>query len=200
MNRQQKRSPEGRKLLNIAGREIELQQGTQEEQQAAEEQLRLASENPQSSFATTMSVLAHTWFALDQVREAARMTYQRAVKLREQGRQMSTTTVVKQYEEAQLEIEIVESQVVELLRNIAQHPDEGVDSAIGLLGSAHTNIQSGIAVRLPHAVQVRLAIVSGVMAPDPAGKPAPDEFKANAPDDPRLFDNATLVPKADGNP
>ncbi|KKL81874.1 hypothetical protein LCGC14_1990410 [marine sediment metagenome] len=154
-----------RKLLNMAGREIQFP-GTPEEQLAAEEQLRLASENPQSSFATTMSILAHTWFTLDQAREAARMTYIRAVKLREKGREMSTTTVVKQYEEAQVEIEIVESQVVELLRDISAHPDEGVDSAIGLLGSSHTNIQSGIAVRLPHGVQVRLALESEIMAPE----------------------------------
>ncbi len=106
---------EKKRLLNIAGREIEIHQGTPEEQLAAEEQLRLASENPQSSFATTMSVLTHTWFALDQVREAARMTYQRAVRLRETGRQMSTTTVIKQFEEAQTEIKIVEEQIVELL-------------------------------------------------------------------------------------
>ena len=41
-----------------------------------------------------------------------------------------------------------------------------MDSAFGLLGSAHTNVQSGIAVRLPHAVQVRLALESGIMAPE----------------------------------
>ncbi len=166
MNREQRRSPQGRKLLSIAGSEIELNQGTTEEQLAAEEQLRLASENPQSSFATTMSVLTHTWFALDQVREAARTTYQRAMRLREAGRQMSTTTVIKQFEEAQAEIEIVEGQIGELLQSITSHPDEGVDSAFGLLGSAHTNVQSGIAVRLPHAVQVRLALASGIMAPE----------------------------------
>ena len=165
MNRADRRSPQGRKLLNMAGREIPFQ-GTPGDQEAAEEQLRLASLDPQSSFGTSMSVLAHTWFTLDQVREAARLTYVRAVKLRETGRQMSTTTVVKQYDEAQAEIEVVESQIVELLRTIAQHPDEGVDPAFGLLASAHTNIQSGIAVRLPHGVQVRLALEAGILAPE----------------------------------
>ncbi len=170
MNRADRRSPEGRKLLNMMGREIALQ-GTPEEQLEAEEQLRNASENPQSSYATTMSVLSHTWFALDQTREAARMTYQRAVRLRDKGRQMSTTQVVQQYNEAQAEIEIVEDQVVELLQAIKANPDEGVDAAFGLLGSAHQNIQSGIAVRLPHGVQVRLALASGIMAPENTGSP-----------------------------
>lgn len=186
MNRQQRRSPEGRKLLNMAGQEFQLQ-GTPEEQLAAEAQLAAAADNPQSSFATTISVLAHTWFTLDQAREAARMTYKRAIQLREKGRQMSTTTVVQQYEQAQAEIEIVEAQIVETLQAITASEDDGVDAAFGLLAAAHTNMQSGISVRIPQATQVRLALGAGILAQeevlDPSGTAPSDASTPGAPED-----------------
>lgn len=163
-----------RKLLSMNGREIALRQDP-EDLAAQEAQLAAAAENPQSSFATTMSVLAHTWYTLDQGREAARMTYMRAVKLREQGREMSTVNVVKQYNETQAEIEIVETQIVDLLRSITAQPDDGVEAAFGLLGSAHQNMQSGIGVRLPQALQVRLALEAGILEPSEAPQEAGDE-------------------------
>lgn len=136
-----------------------------------------------SSHATTMSVLAHGWFALDHQREASRMTYQRIVELRKGGRELKSDQIVQQYAEAKEEILVLETQIVELLSTVADEDDEG--TALTILAASHMNLMTGVAVRLPEAVRDRFAQEAGLVdAPegekDPEG--AGQEGEGKPPD------------------
>ena len=127
----------------------------------AEAELADGAVEHEASRATTLAVLAHSWYALDHQREASRTTYQRSIELRKGGRDIKTDSLVQQYAEAKVEIAVVESQIVSLLETLAD--EEGEELALALLDHAHTNMMTGIGVRFPKAAQLRFAHDAGLL-------------------------------------
>lgn len=138
---------------------------------AAEAELADGVVERESSHATTLAVLAHSWFALDHQREASRVMYERTVELRRSGREAQTDAIVQQYAEAKAEITLVESQIVRLLAMMAEEDGEVV--ALALLGSTHMNMLNGIGVRFPVGVRDRLAVEAGIKADPEASETEP---------------------------
>ncbi len=126
----------------------------------AEAELDEGSVSHESSKATTLSALAHSWFALDHQREASRMTYERIKELRKSGRDLKTDAIVQQYAEAKQEIIILETQIVDVLGTVAD--EDGDEAALALLGTTHMNMMNGLGVRFPVPIRVRFAMEAGL--------------------------------------
>ncbi len=141
----------------------------------AEAEMAAGAVAHQSSRGTTMSVLAHGWFALDHQREDARLMYQRTLELRQAGRDLKTDGVVEQYADAKMQIGIIEAQIVRALQDVAE--EEGPAMAEALLGTTHMNMMTGIGVKFPEGIREQLAIQAGIL--EPPGGDAPVESQDN---------------------
>ena len=143
----------------------------------AEAELDEGSVSHESSRATTMSALAHSWFALDHQREASRTTYERTKELIKSGRDAKTNTIVQQYAEAKQEIILLETQVVSLLGTVAD--EDGDEAALALMATTHMNMMNGLGVRFPVPIRTRFAMEAGLADAPSEEEKAADLLKAN---------------------
>lgn len=106
--------------------------------------------------ATTFGALLDDWHGAEATRESLRVQYARVVELKRRGRPLDPDKIVQQYAQAKQDIQMIEDQMVEFLKEI----EDGVTRQ--LLTGRHLIPNKGYIWEVPKALKSLLAKARGL--------------------------------------
>ena len=150
----------GKTMAGLSRKQIEE---AEEEMGRGIEEAVPDSDQPTTAFA----MLLDDWHALDHTKEGLKVQYQRTVELKQLGRNVDPNALVKGFAEVKQELEMIESQMVDVLAGLETARAEQ------LLAERHLVPSKGYIWRVPAALKERL---QAALAPPAAeGELAPSD-------------------------